>query len=108
MESGCPAHGHTHTLPDFINYKQAGRPANLPGRVRVVKADIHSTVGQVLVDPNLVEFKEKIETVGAMDDERLEPLRAYFYGMDEKFMVYDYMTMGNLYAHLHGKIYLLH
>ncbi|XP_050220228.1 probable inactive receptor kinase RLK902 [Mercurialis annua] len=48
------------------------------------------------------EFKEKIETVGAMDHEDLIPLRAYYYSRDEKLLVYDYMPMGSLSALLHG------
>lgn len=49
------------------------------------------------------EFKEKIETVGAMDHGNLVPLRAYYYSRDEKLLVYDYMPMGSLSALLHGE-----
>ncbi|PON60720.1 Mitogen-activated protein kinase kinase kinase [Trema orientale] len=48
------------------------------------------------------EFRENIETVGAMDHENLVPLRAYYYSRDEKLLVYDYMPMGSLSALLHG------
>ncbi|KAG9454731.1 hypothetical protein H6P81_007635 [Aristolochia fimbriata] len=48
------------------------------------------------------EFREKIETVGSMDDENLVPLRAYYYSKDEKLLVYDYMANGSLSALLHG------
>ncbi|EEF28958.1 probable inactive receptor kinase At1g48480 [Ricinus communis] len=48
------------------------------------------------------EFKEKIETVGALDHESLVPLRAYYFSRDEKLLVYDYMPMGSLSALLHG------
>ncbi|XP_062026597.1 probable inactive receptor kinase At1g48480 [Rosa rugosa] len=48
------------------------------------------------------EFKEKIESVGAMDHESLVPLRAYYFSRDEKLLVYDYMPMGSLSALLHG------
>ncbi|XP_057532748.1 probable inactive receptor kinase At1g48480 [Amaranthus tricolor] len=48
------------------------------------------------------EFKEKIEAVGAMENEYLVPLRAYYYSQDEKLLVYDYMPMGSLSAFLHG------
>nr|KYP67435.1 putative inactive receptor kinase At1g48480 family [Cajanus cajan] len=48
------------------------------------------------------EFKEKIETVGAMDHQSLVPLRAYYFSRDEKLLVYDYMPMGSLSALLHG------
>lgn len=49
------------------------------------------------------EFREKIETVGAMDHGNLVPLRAYYYSRDEKLLVYDYMPMGSLSALLHGQ-----
>ncbi|KAF4373498.1 hypothetical protein F8388_025192 [Cannabis sativa] len=57
-----------------------------------------------LKDVNIsdVEFREKIESVGAMDHENLVPLRAYYYSRDEKLLVYDYMPMGSLSALLHG------
>ncbi|KAF5179635.1 Leucine-rich repeat receptor-like protein kinase pxc1 [Thalictrum thalictroides] len=48
------------------------------------------------------EFREKIEIVGSMDHENLVPLRAYYYSVDEKLLVYDYMTSGSLSALLHG------
>ncbi|KAA8542852.1 hypothetical protein F0562_024004 [Nyssa sinensis] len=48
------------------------------------------------------EFREKIESVGAMDHENLVPLRAYYYSREEKLLVYDYMPMGSLSALLHG------
>ncbi|GJS56583.1 probable inactive receptor kinase RLK902 [Tanacetum coccineum] len=48
------------------------------------------------------EFKEKIEDVGAMDNENLVPLRAYYCNGEEKLLVYDYMPMGSLSALLHG------
>ncbi|KAL8056418.1 hypothetical protein ABFX02_04G118500 [Erythranthe guttata] len=48
------------------------------------------------------DFKEKIESVGAMDHENLVPLRAYYYSREEKLLVYDYMPMGSLSALLHG------
>uniref|UniRef100_A0A803LK76 Protein kinase domain-containing protein n=1 Tax=Chenopodium quinoa TaxID=63459 RepID=A0A803LK76_CHEQI len=49
-----------------------------------------------------VEFKEKIEAVGAMEHENLVPLRAYYYSRDEKLLVFDYMPTGSLSAFLHG------
>lgn len=49
-----------------------------------------------------MEFREKIEAVGAMDHKNLVPLRAYYYSRDEKLLVYDYMPMGSLSALLHG------
>ncbi|GMI75418.1 receptor-like kinase 1 [Hibiscus trionum] len=48
------------------------------------------------------EFKDKIEEVGAIDHQHLVPLRAYYFSLDEKLLVYDYMPMGSLSALLHG------
>uniref|UniRef100_A0A5B7AEQ0 Protein kinase domain-containing protein n=1 Tax=Davidia involucrata TaxID=16924 RepID=A0A5B7AEQ0_DAVIN len=48
------------------------------------------------------EFRDKIESVGAMDHGNLVPLRAYYYSREEKLLVYDYMSMGSLSALLHG------
>ncbi|XP_057514431.1 probable inactive receptor kinase RLK902 [Actinidia eriantha] len=48
------------------------------------------------------EFREKIEAVGAMDHDNLVPLRACYYSIEEKLLVYDYMPMGSLSALLHG------
>ncbi|KAK8557711.1 hypothetical protein V6N13_008099 [Hibiscus sabdariffa] len=48
------------------------------------------------------EFKEKMEVVGAMDHQNLVPVSAYYFGRDEKLLIYDYMPMGSLSALLHG------
>ncbi|KAG6487130.1 probable inactive receptor kinase At1g48480 [Zingiber officinale] len=57
-----------------------------------------------LKDVNLqeVEFKERIEAVGAMDHPNLVPLMAYYFSKDEKLMVYEYLPMGSLSALMHG------
>ncbi|XP_042065278.1 probable inactive receptor kinase RLK902, partial [Salvia splendens] len=49
------------------------------------------------------EFKDKIDSVGAMDHLNLVPLRAYYYSREEKLLVYNYMPMGSLSALLHGQ-----
>ncbi|KAJ8553500.1 hypothetical protein K7X08_024178 [Anisodus acutangulus] len=49
-----------------------------------------------------MEFREKIDKVGAMNHENLVPLRAYYYSREEKLLVHDYMPMGSLSALLHG------
>ncbi|GMJ00715.1 receptor-like kinase 1 [Hibiscus trionum] len=48
------------------------------------------------------EFKVKMEVMGAMDHQNLVPVRAYYFGGEEKLLVYDYMPMGSLFALLHG------
>ncbi|KAI3453161.1 hypothetical protein Pfo_009824 [Paulownia fortunei] len=48
------------------------------------------------------EFRGKIEEVGSFIHENLEPLRGYFYGRDEKLLLYEPMPKGSLSALLHG------
>ncbi|CAK9172257.1 unnamed protein product [Ilex paraguariensis] len=48
------------------------------------------------------EFRENVEALGALVHENLVPLRAYYYGRDEKLIVYESMPMGSLAALLHG------
>lgn len=49
------------------------------------------------------EFREKIEFIGGISDNRnLLPLRAYYYSKEEKLLVSDYMPTGSLSALLHG------
>ncbi|KAK6122410.1 hypothetical protein DH2020_043852 [Rehmannia glutinosa] len=48
------------------------------------------------------EFRGKIEEVGSLVHENLEPLRGYFYGRDEKLLLYEPMSEGSLSALLHG------
>jgi len=50
------------------------------------------------------EFNQKIEVIGAMAHENLLPIRAYYYSLDEKLLVCDYMPMGSLSAFLHGEM----
>lgn len=52
-------------------------------------------------------FREKMEEMARMDHANLVPLRAYYYSVDEKLLVYDYMPMGSLSALLHGQHFLL-
>ncbi|KAE8709303.1 RLK902 protein [Hibiscus syriacus] len=48
------------------------------------------------------EFKEKMEVIGAMNHPNFVPMRAYYFGANEKLVIYDYMPMGRLSALLHG------
>ncbi|KAG7032710.1 putative inactive receptor kinase [Cucurbita argyrosperma subsp. argyrosperma] len=48
------------------------------------------------------EFMEKIESLGMMNHQNLVPIKAYYYGRDEKLLVCDYAPMGSLSLHLHG------
>lgn len=49
-----------------------------------------------------VEFRTKIEEVGSLVHQNLEPLRGYFYGREEKLLIYEPMPNGSLSALLHG------
>ncbi|XP_059655354.1 probable inactive receptor kinase RLK902 [Cornus florida] len=49
-----------------------------------------------------IEFKEKVEELGVLAHENLVPLRAYYYGREEKLLAFDCMPMGSLAALLHG------
>lgn len=49
------------------------------------------------------EFVAKIEEVGSLVHENLEPLRGYFYGRDEKLLLYEPMPRGSLSQLLHAQ-----
>ncbi|KAG9443254.1 hypothetical protein H6P81_014594 [Aristolochia fimbriata] len=49
------------------------------------------------------EFEQQMEVVGRVGQHsNVVPLRAYYYSKDEKLLVYDYVSAGNLSALLHG------
>ncbi|KAB2076829.1 hypothetical protein ES319_A06G065800v1 [Gossypium barbadense] len=48
------------------------------------------------------EFEMQMEMVGKITHENLVPLRAFYYSIDEKLLVYDFMHDGSLSALLHG------
>ncbi|XP_012847816.1 PREDICTED: probable inactive receptor kinase RLK902 [Erythranthe guttata] len=48
------------------------------------------------------EFKDKMEEFASLVHENLEPLRGYFYGRDEKLLIYDSLSNGSLSSLLHG------
>ncbi|MBA0597480.1 hypothetical protein Gorai_007284, partial [Gossypium raimondii] len=47
------------------------------------------------------EFEMQMEMVGKITHENLVPLRAFYYAIDEKLLVYDFMHDGSLSALLH-------
>ncbi|KAL6862405.1 hypothetical protein ACP4OV_016746 [Aristida adscensionis] len=47
------------------------------------------------------EFRDKAAAIGALRHGNLPRLRAYFYGKEEKLLVYDFVGAGNLSALLH-------
>uniref|UniRef100_F6HFE5 Protein kinase domain-containing protein n=1 Tax=Vitis vinifera TaxID=29760 RepID=F6HFE5_VITVI len=48
------------------------------------------------------EFLEEVARLGGMVHENLASIRAYYYGRDEKLLIYDCLPMGNLSSLLHG------
>ncbi|XP_071716839.1 probable inactive receptor kinase At1g48480 [Rutidosis leptorrhynchoides] len=50
------------------------------------------------------QFTKKIESIGELYHENLLPIKGYYYGKEEKLLVFDYMPMGSLSSFLHGNI----
>lgn len=49
------------------------------------------------------EFEQQMELVGRVGRHpNVVPIRAYYYSKDEKLLVYEYMSEGSLFSHLHG------
>ncbi|KAL3745587.1 hypothetical protein ACJRO7_014669 [Eucalyptus globulus] len=69
---------------------------------RTYKAELEDGITTVVVKmlgdvvSSAEDFRDKVETIGAMDHENLLPLRGYFYSEDQKFLLYDYMPLGSL------------
>lgn len=51
------------------------------------------------------EFKERVEKLGSLNHKNLAPPRAYFFGKDEKLLVFESFPIGSLHSILHGKIF---
>ncbi|WVZ91085.1 hypothetical protein U9M48_037303 [Paspalum notatum var. saurae] len=54
------------------------------------------------VDVPEAVFKERIAAIEAIEHELIVPLRRYYIGKVEKFLVYDYFPNGSLSSNLHG------
>ncbi|KAL3501753.1 hypothetical protein ACH5RR_036202 [Cinchona calisaya] len=48
------------------------------------------------------DFEQQMEVLGRLRHSNLVSLKAYYFARDEKLLVYDYMTNGNLFWLLHG------
>ncbi|XP_009615450.1 probable leucine-rich repeat receptor-like protein kinase At1g68400 [Nicotiana tomentosiformis] len=48
------------------------------------------------------EFEQQMEVLGRLRHPNLVGLKAYYFARDEKLLVYDFMTNGNLFWLLHG------
>ncbi|KAK1669766.1 hypothetical protein QYE76_057925 [Lolium multiflorum] len=52
------------------------------------------------------DFQKCVSAIRAIRNEHVAPLRGYYFGDDEKLLLYDYMPMGSLAKALHGNIHL--
>ncbi|XP_020267190.1 receptor protein kinase-like protein ZAR1 [Asparagus officinalis] len=48
------------------------------------------------------EFQTEVEAIGKVKHQNIVTLRAYYWSIDEKLLIYDYIPNGNLSAALHG------
>ncbi|PSR87759.1 Receptor protein kinase-like protein [Actinidia chinensis var. chinensis] len=49
------------------------------------------------------EFQTEVEAIGKLKHPNVVTLRAYYWSVDEKLLIYDYMSNGNLATAIHGK-----
>ncbi|XP_023547432.1 receptor protein kinase-like protein ZAR1 [Cucurbita pepo subsp. pepo] len=49
------------------------------------------------------EFQTEVEAIGKLRHPNLVSLRAYYWSVDEKLLIYDYIPNGNLASAIHGK-----
>ncbi|CAA7022599.1 unnamed protein product [Microthlaspi erraticum] len=49
------------------------------------------------------EFQTEVEAIGKLRHPNIASLRAYYWSVDEKLLIYDYVSNGNLATALHGK-----
>lgn len=49
------------------------------------------------------EFQSEVEAIGKVRHQNIVTLRAYYWSIDEKLLIYDYIPNGNLSAALHGR-----
>ncbi|KAJ0721187.1 putative protein kinase RLK-Pelle-LRR-III family [Helianthus annuus] len=50
------------------------------------------------------EFTKRIVSIGELDHENLLPIKGYYYGKEEKLIVFDFIPMGSLSSILHGNM----
>ena len=50
------------------------------------------------------EFQTEVEAIGKLRHPNVVTLRAYYWSVDEKLLIYDYIPNGNLASAIHGKI----
>lgn len=53
------------------------------------------------------EFQTEVEAIGRLRHPNIVTLRAYYWSVDEKLLIYDYIPNGNLATAIHGKAGLI-
>ncbi|KAK9276168.1 hypothetical protein L1049_005699 [Liquidambar formosana] len=53
------------------------------------------------------EFQTEVEAIGKLRHPNIVTLRAYYWSVDEKLLIYDYIPNGNLATAIHGKAGML-
>ncbi|GMH01920.1 hypothetical protein Nepgr_003759 [Nepenthes gracilis] len=51
----------------------------------------------------LKEFQTEVEAIGKLRHPNIVTLKAYYWSVDEKLLIYEYLTNGNLATAIHGK-----
>lgn len=54
------------------------------------------------------EFQTEVEAIGKLRHPNIVTLRAYYWSVDEKLLIYDFIPNGNLSAAIHGKTLLMY
>jgi serine/threonine protein kinase len=49
------------------------------------------------------EFQTEVEAIGKLRHPNIATLRAYYWSVDEKLLIYDYIPNGSLASAIHGK-----
>lgn len=53
------------------------------------------------------EFQTEVEAIGKLRHQNIVTLRAYYWSVDEKLLIYDFIPNGNLATAIHGKLQML-
>lgn len=51
------------------------------------------------------EFQTEVEAIGKLKHPNIVTLKAYYWSVDEKLLIYDYIPHGNLASLIHGKLH---
>lgn len=53
------------------------------------------------------EFQTEVEAIGKLRHPNIVTLKAYYWSVDEKLLIYDFIPNGNLATTIHGEFYSL-